>query len=272
MDSFLLFILLFSNLVVIFACNAVNSNTINHANLENYSSISNEESRNKVIDFDSDDTKVNDIMLGKDREIFYISLDLKWIVCKLLDKSFWKDASLFTFKSIAWVFSKLRGNDDEKVLKTRSLNILAKIRQLNKACSLKTFLGTMRDAETYARYRGKLLILYIEESSTCENSIRATQNYRIALSDYILGSYINNHFVLVTLSAEDRSTKKLMKTLKLERSFPVCCIASPIYLTNGNYDKLVKRDKKTIFLEVHAVYGTLSSELKATKILRFLQK
>ena len=126
-------------------------------------------------------------MLGKDRELVHLTVDLKWLWSKLTNK-----ATYINFaKNIINSLSRLtRFSDKSLQMKHVAINILAYIRLVNEKSVIRLFQGTIARAETYAITTGRYILLYIEDGNSELPNI-ASIRYRNAFANEILGNFIN---------------------------------------------------------------------------------
>lgn len=98
-----------------------------------------------------------DLLLGKDRELFYAAIDLKKCWKSITNTKTW--TTLFH-----QVWSKLTRSKNRETFVENSIQMLSEIRRLNIGSTLKLFKGSIQQAEAYARMKGKFILLYIEEA------------------------------------------------------------------------------------------------------------
>jgi len=113
------------------------------------------------------------IVLGKDRELFHIVLDLKWFFSKIKDYSTWLDAAKcaarFTTTTVQRfnVIKHYRHYRREAQMRDLavSIDLYARLYDENPDASIKFFGGTMWQALDYARRKSHFLILYVEREN-----------------------------------------------------------------------------------------------------------
>ena len=129
-----------------------------------------------------------ELVLGKDRELVHFSVDLKWVWGKLTDK-----LTYINFMRSSWrgIRDLLGVVDSGKEFKEIAIGILQHIRSINSESPLRLFQGDVKLAEWLSMTTGRFILVYIEEGNTKSPSISSVQ-YRYALSDSVLGKYIND--------------------------------------------------------------------------------
>ena len=198
----------------------------------------------------------NDIVLGKDREVFSVSIDLKWLISKISNPSFWVD-----------VFRRLSGrmnpfshlNEPDFISRNNSMRILSGIRKLSKGSIVKVFRGSLQQAQAYSILKSRFMVLYIEDTSDWNQNLIC----RKTLADNSVGSAINDNFVLYTGGSQHSATLKFAKSLGA-KDFPYLAILHvPIPSRSNN-----------ILKSSPEVLGTLNlgKDLRPDKVLRFLSK
>lgn len=198
----------------------------------------------------------NDIVLGKDRELFSISIDIKWLISKISDPSFWIDA----FRQLSVRFNPFsQHNELDITSRNNSMRILSGIRKLSKGSIVKIFRGNLQQAQAYSILKSRFIVLYVEDTSDWNQNLIC----RKTLADNSVGNAINDNFVLFAGSAQHSVTVKFAKTLGA-KDFPYLAILHvPIPTRNSN-----------ILKSSPEVLGTLNlgKDLRPDKVLRFLSK
>lgn len=133
---------------------------------------------------------------------------------------------------------------------------------------IRCFRGSLSQAESFARYESKPILLYIEDGDFLEPST-ASVFFRLALSDNILGSYVNDNFIFFIGRTSQKEIKKLMDSVGIKH-FPVLSIALPSFAVDKDNLTFKKLRGSKFSLQFCKSYGSV--EIKATKILKFLQK
>lgn len=197
----------------------------------------------------------HELTMGKDRELFSFSLDLKWLFSKVIDPACW----VSTIATLGSQISPFKtGPEYEYQAKENSLEIYSYIRRLSRSSFVKVFGGTLREAQEYCVMKNRFLVLYIEDKVDEENMI-----CRKTLADNIIGSVVNDQFVLYVGSARHYPTWKFAKSIGA-KSFPYFAILHvPVSLRNN-----------TLMMESPEVLGSLNlgKDLRPDKILRFFHK
>lgn len=75
----------------------------------------------------------SEVSLGKDRELFYASMDLKWFFSTLFDRFFWFN---LVYKSFTGAKHLVFGSNESQI-RINSLAILSSIRKMHKASNLR---------------------------------------------------------------------------------------------------------------------------------------
>jgi hypothetical protein len=129
-----------------------------------------------------------DLILGKDRELLYFSVDLKWMFGRLTDKHTYVSILRGAWKFLSRLWGGFAGTKDSK---DAAVDILQYIRSVNPDSPVKLFQSSsLQRAEWLALATERLLLVYIEDGDTrlpTPDSI----HYRRALSDQSLGHLIN---------------------------------------------------------------------------------
>ena len=140
-----------------------------------------------------------ELVLGKDRELVHFSVDLKWVWSKMTNKLTYIDFMRSSWKGIRYLAGL---EDSDKLFKEIAVDMLQHIRSINDESSLKLFQGNIKLAEWLSMNTGRLILIYIEDGSAKSPTSNSIQ-YRIALSDSLLGKFINQevHTCMTSLSS-----------------------------------------------------------------------
>ena len=150
----------------------------------------------------------------QDRELFHISLDLKWIWTILTDKNSWKQVLQKFFSIFSTTFNVAQKPFNIQAhAKEISIEILSDIRNKNIGSTIKFFSGTLPQAQQYSIKKNKFLILYIENNNNNKIESSYKNIFRKILGDNILGNLINEQFVFFGGSTAHPSTNKIIKAL-----------------------------------------------------------
>lgn len=130
-----------------------------------------------------------EVVVGKDRELFHFSIDLKWLCRKIASKTTWN--SIF-----AMVADKVKmmhpGYQCELSYRDSALKCLMSISEFHPQPSVRVFQNSLHTATALAALRGKLVLMYVEEDRPEGMAPSArTLEARKALSDSKLGDFIN---------------------------------------------------------------------------------
>ena len=197
----------------------------------------------------------HELVMGKDRELFSFSVDLKWLFSRIIDPAFW----ISVIRNIENKLSpfKTRPDHDCEAREIR-MGIYSSIRRLSRSSVIKVFGGTLQEAQEYCLLKNRFLILYIEDKFEKQNII-----CRKNLANNSIGSVVNDRFVLYVGSTVHHATMRFAKSLGA-KSFPYFAILHvPVSLRNG-----------TLIKESPEVLGSLNlgKDLGPDKMLRFFAK
>jgi len=212
-------------------------------------------------DLESDQTTVhynprNDIVLGKDRELFSFSIDVKWLLSSISNPKFWID---ILRKISGKCNSFLQNSHDDFIASNNSMRILSGIRKLSKASIVKVFKGDLQQAQAYSILKSRFMVLYVEDSDDWSQNLIC----RKTLADNTVGNAMNDNFILYASSSQHSPTFKFAKLLGA-KSFPYLAILHvPVPSRSGN-----------VLKSSPEVLGTLNlgKDLRPDKVLRFLSK
>lgn len=208
------------------------------------------------------------LLLGKDRELFHASIDLRRAWSKLMDKESW----ISVFRSLVNALSHVSGADDSQMIfKEIAIDMLCDIRKFNPEASIKLFQGTIKQAEIYARRQGRFIVVYIEDAGGAGNresrSSKASEQFRRAFSDPYLGSILNDEFVFFAGSSAHLPTYNIAKLLGYaKKDLPLFAILTPAYV------EVPSLEKKRVLPEVVVTLRLSSLDIDCNKITRFLQR
>lgn len=212
----------------------------------------------------------NGLMLGKDRELFHASIDLRRAWAKLTDRESW----VSLFQRVVKALSHVSGADEnQQIFKEIAIELLTDIRKNNPDASIKLFQGTLKQAENYARRMGRFIVVYIEDGSANINqdsrSWRSSEQFRKALSESTLGNLLNDHFVFFAGSSAHSPTNNIAKLLGYaKKDLPLFAILSPSYVEAP----IRERERNRPIPEVIVTLRLSSSDIDSNKIARFLQR
>jgi hypothetical protein len=130
-----------------------------------------------------------DLILGKDRELLYFSIDLKWVLERLTDKHTYVNILKGAWRSLSRLWGTFDGAND---FKDAAVDILQYVRSINPDSPVKLFQSSsLKRAEWLALATERLLLVYIEDGSTKSPSLDSIKCRR-ALSNQFLGHLIND--------------------------------------------------------------------------------
>ena len=208
---------------------------------------------------DDSDSQIGgrNLLLGKDRELFYTSIDLRRAWDKLTDRSSW----ISLFRRLVKVLSGTE--DDQLMFKEVAVDLMVAIRKVNPDARIKLFQGTMKQAEQFARKTGRFIVLYVEDGTPGSRSTLMSEYFRKALSDNYLADAINDKFVFYAGSSAHSPTYNIAKLLGYtKRDLPLFAILTPTYVEGNRSGK--KKNDLAVALRF------LSTDIDSSKILRFL--
>lgn len=129
-----------------------------------------------------------ELVLGKDRELVHLSVDLKWVWAKLTDKLTYINILKTSWREI----KSLVGVVDSSIqFKENAIEILCYIRSISPESRIRLFQGDFKAAEWLAFNTGRFVLVYVEDGNSKFPSI-GSMHYRNALSFPPLGDYIND--------------------------------------------------------------------------------
>lgn len=129
-----------------------------------------------------------ELVLGKDRELVHLSVDLKWVWSKLTDKSTYINILKTSWRELKYLVGVV---DSSKEFKDNAIEILCYIRSISTESRIKLFQGNIKAAEWLALNTGRLVLIYVEDGNAKFPSI-GSMHYRNALSLPLLGNFIND--------------------------------------------------------------------------------
>ena len=197
----------------------------------------------------------HELIVGKDRELFSFSVDLKWLFSRFIDPAWW----MSLFRNIGDQLSPFKcGSTYDYEAKEISLEICSQIRRLSRSSIVKVFGGTLQEAQEYCIVKNRLLILYVEDRVNKQNIF-----CRRSLADNSIGGVVNDRFVLYVGSVEHYATMRFAKSLGAKSFSYFVILHVPVSLRNG-----------TLIKEFPEVLGSLNvdKDLRPDKILRFFAK
>lgn len=129
-----------------------------------------------------------ELVLGKDRELVHFAIDLKWVWGILTDKLTYINFAKASWRGIRSLAGVTNGGKEFREI---AVDILRYIRSVNHESTVKLFLGNIKMAEWLATNTDRLILVYIEDGSKKRN-FECCVSYRRALSDPLLGDFIND--------------------------------------------------------------------------------
>jgi hypothetical protein len=229
-----------------------------------------------------------ELMLGKDREIFHIALDLKWLVRKTFNPSTWTNIFVSLKDGLVSLVSLNKKNG--KLYKDIATSLLAGIYEYkqienNSSASggssnnddmIKIFFGNLKQAEEFSLKKGKFIVMYIEEGTRTPSL--SSIEYRKAFGETALSTSLNNNFIFLASSSQYTPMKNLMKALKIDIQYPFFAILCPSRVrkdSDNTIDAIPLPSASTRVVEGLELLATLSlpvHDIKASKIIRFLNR
>jgi hypothetical protein len=129
-----------------------------------------------------------ELVLGKDRELVYFSVDLKWVWSKLIDKKTYVDCLRCAWGGIKDLAGVV---DSSQEFKEIAIELLQYIRSIDSESPIKLFAGNIKQAELLAVNTGRLILIYIEDGNVDSPSLKSME-CRNCLSSQVLGKLIND--------------------------------------------------------------------------------
>ena len=209
---------------------------------------------------------VPDAALGKDREIFHLAIDLKWLWSTIIDDSTWLNLLNKFLKKIKSLTSSKNAVKRENRFKEIVTDILIGIKVFNRASTLKLFLGDLKQMEKMSTMNAKFVVVYVEGGDSKVPS-RESLEYRKALSDISLGSMLNEQFIFSATSTQIPAMQKLVKKLNSGKECPFFAVLCPSSIEN---EEGLDSGKQMEDLELLATLRLPINEIKSNKISRFL--
>jgi len=211
---------------------------------------------------------VPDAALGKDREIFHLAIDLKWLWCTIIDGSTWLNLLTHVGKKIRSLRSSKDAIKRENRFKEIVTDILIGIKVFNRASSLKLFLGDLKQMEKMSSMNAKFVVVYVEGGDS-KVPTRESLEYRKALSDLSLGNMLNEQFIFSATSTQIPAMQKLVKKLNSGKECPFFAVLCPSSMSNDEGLDTIS-GKQVEDLELLATLRLPINEIKPNKISRFL--
>jgi len=225
---------------------------------------------NGVEDSDAINGQNRGLLLGKDREVFHASIDLRRAWSRLTDRSLWIEL----FQRVVKTISHVSGNDENQDLfKEIAIEMVFAIQKNNPDSRIKLFQGTLKQAEQFARRKGRFIVLYIEDGSPSLNqdsrSAQACDYFRKAFAENYLADVLNEKFVFFAGSSAHVPTNNIAKMLGYTRKdLPLFAILTPGYVDAPPRQS----DKRRMLPEVIVTLRLPTQDIDGNKVQRFLQR
>ena len=206
--------------------------------------------------------------LGKDRELFHASIDLRQAWAKLTDRGSW----VALFQRVLKTLSHVSGSDDNHVVfKEIAIEMVCGIRKLNPDAHIKLFQGTIKQAEQYARRTGRFIVVYVEDGSPSLNhesrAAQTSESFRKAFSDNHLADILNEKFVFYAGSTAHAPTSNMAKLLGYaKKDLPLFAVLTPSWVDAPSMDK------KRLLPEVIVTLRLSAFDVDSSKVQRFVQR
>ena len=213
--------------------------------------------------------RVGGLLLGKDRELFHASIDLRQAWSKLTDGASW----VALFQRIIKTLSHVSGaEDNQQIFKEIAIELTCAIRKANQDAHIKLFQGTIKQAELFARKTGRFIVVYIEDGSPSRGDSRAAQTseaFRKAFSENYLADLLNDKFVFYAGSTAHAPTNNMAKLLGYsKKDLPLFAILTPAYLDVPSIDK----KRAGALPEIIVTLRLSSQDIDAAKVQKFLNR
>jgi hypothetical protein len=211
---------------------------------------------------------VQDAVIGKDREIFHLAIDLKWLWCTMIDGSTWLNLLSKIGKKIKSLTTSKDGEKRESRFREIVSDILIGIKVFNRASTLKLFLGDLKQMEKVSTMNAKFVVVYVEGGDSKVPS-RESIEYRKALADISLGNMLNDQFIFSATSTQIPAMQKLVKKLNSGKECPFFAVLCPSSVVSDEGIDSIS-GKHVEDLELLATLRLPINEIKPNKISRFL--
>ena len=211
---------------------------------------------------------VQDAAIGKDREIFHLAIDLRWLWCTMIDGSTWLNLLSKIGKKIKSLTTSKDGEKRESRFREIVSDILIGIKVFNRASSLKLFLGDLKQMEKVSTINAKFVVVYVEGGDSKVPS-RESIEYRKALADISLGNMLNEQFIFSATSTQIPAMQKLVKKLNSGKECPFFAVLCPSSVVSDEGIDSIS-GKHVEDLELLATLRLPINEIKPNKISRFL--
>lgn len=175
------------------------------------------------LDVESDSSK-NGLILGKDRVLLQLNMDLKWLFLLLTDSTQWKLVGERISSTLLGLFD---GFHSSKTMHQEVVNVISDIRFRNPRSTIRTFQGTLNQAIQHGYETGKLVVFYIEDNRSEYPSVFGS-NFRKCLADDRIGSALNEDFIFYAATTHSHKYFKQIYQLygKLPK-FPILLVVTP---------------------------------------------
>jgi len=173
---------------------------------------------------DSDSSSKNGLILGKDRVLLQLNMDLKWLFLLLTDNTQWQHLGDSISSTFIGLFDVFRSS---KIMHKEVMNLISDIRFRNPRSHLRTFQGTLNQAIQHGYETGKLVVFYIEDNRSEYPSVFGS-NFRKCLADERISTALNEDFIFYAATTHSHKHFKQIYQLygKLPK-FPILLVVSP---------------------------------------------
>ena len=211
---------------------------------------------------------VPDAAIGKDREIFHLAIDLKWLWCTIIDGSTWLNLLSKIGSKIKSITTTKDVDKRESRFREIVTDILIGIKVFNRASTLKLFLGDLKQIEKMSTMNAKFVVVYVEGGDS-KVPTRESIEYRKALADISLGNILNEQFIFSATSTQIPAMQKLVKKLNSGKECPFFAVLCPSSVVSDEGIESIS-GKHIEDLELLATLRLPINEIKPNKISRFL--
>jgi len=221
----------------------------------------------------------SEFIVGKDRELFHISIDLKWLYDSITDKSMWYGIFCNLMERIRKYNPTYKYESDYK----KSAYLYAKNIHTHRSNStLRVFSSSLLQAQKLAIETGRYIAYYCEEDMVGIMPTYLTLAFRRALTDNNVEDLLNEQFIFMAsdiMHPYADEVVKLAKSAGLNQTtfdFPLLIILSPKkkLTSSKNFPTMRKRSffskKEPIELDVLGMVSLNGQDITGYYLYEFL--
>lgn len=155
---------------------------------------------------------------GKDAELFFASIDLKWLWNDKIKALARRETWMNLFDRIANSLHRLEGSFDTLyTYREKAMDILLAIRNFNATCTLRVFQNSLKSAAVLSMQSERFVLFYIEEEHKHIVQSVETFAYRKALAEESISKIINDKFIFLAGITDHPYSRGVIKLLELNR-------------------------------------------------------